>query len=173
MLKKDWEVSVERPIGDVFAAFAERAGRVPVWDGPPDLGEVRKLTKGPVGKGTRYLLEADLRSGRHVEGTVEVTGFDPDRILEVAWSSEGRRHWDYRLGGAGAANVVFVPGWGSRGTLEARFTEDDRGTRVTLHSENNLSGWYILASFILRWIAYRRMRQNLARFKAAVERPSD
>jgi uncharacterized protein YndB with AHSA1/START domain len=172
LLERDWEIVVDKPVDEVFAAFAERAGRVPAWGDSPEVAQVRKLTEGPVGAGSRYLLSAEHR-GRHAEGTVEVTDYDPDQAIKIAWSGEFGGHWEQRFGAAGIANFFYSPRWATNGTIEARLTEHQSGTKIDMHGENNLSGWARPASLIMRWFAYRRINGDLARFKSVVESARD
>lgn len=66
LLKKEWGVSVERPIEEVFASYVDRFGEV--WG----FGEMEVLTHGAISAGTRFSPVGDPRWG--IRGSVS-----PDR----------------------------------------------------------------------------------------------
>ena len=69
---------IERPVGDVFRFFAEQHVRNhPRWD--PDI-ELENATGGPVGVGT-VIRRRNTRYDEPVEGTMEVTEYEPNRVM--------------------------------------------------------------------------------------------
>lgn len=69
---------IDRPVADVFRFVAvEHVRNHPRWD--PDM-ELEQLTEGPIGVGT-IIRRRNSRSGTPVEGTMEVTEFDPERAF--------------------------------------------------------------------------------------------
>lgn len=82
----DTRVYINRPVGEVFARWAD-LGRAPEWAAA--VIERRKLTEGPVGVGTKYRA-VDQFLGRRIEFTLEITEYEPDRLMAGAWS--GARH---------------------------------------------------------------------------------
>jgi uncharacterized protein YndB with AHSA1/START domain len=69
---------IERPVGDVFRFFAEQHVRNhPRWD--PDI-ELEEGTGGPMGVGT-VIRRRNTRYDEPVEGTMEVTEYEPNRVM--------------------------------------------------------------------------------------------
>ena len=68
-------ISINRPVEDVFRFVADTAND-PKWH--TDALEVRRMTDGPVGKGTTYHLRLKPSMGVS-EGTVEMAEFQPNR----------------------------------------------------------------------------------------------
>jgi uncharacterized protein YndB with AHSA1/START domain len=69
---------IERPVGDVFRFFAEQHVRNhPRWD--PDI-ELEEETGGPMGVGT-VIRRRNTRYDEPVEGTMEITEYEPDRVM--------------------------------------------------------------------------------------------
>jgi hypothetical protein len=69
---------IKRPVGDVFRFFAhEHVRNHPRWD--PYI-QLEKVSSGPMGVGT-VIKRINTRSGKPVEGTMEVIQFEPDREM--------------------------------------------------------------------------------------------
>jgi hypothetical protein len=69
---------IKRPVGDVFRFFAhEHVRNHPRWD--PYM-QLEQVSSGPIGVGT-IIKRINSRSGRPVEGTMEVVQFEPDRAI--------------------------------------------------------------------------------------------
>ena len=69
---------INRPVGDVFRFFAhEHVRNHPRWD---PFMQLEQVTDGPMGIGT-VIKRINSRSGRPVEGTMEVVEFEPDRAI--------------------------------------------------------------------------------------------
>lgn len=135
------EIRVERPIAEVFAAWAalERAHEF-----ADPVIERRKLDDGPTGVGTRYHA-VDQWPGRKVEFTVEVTAYDPPGRMAATWSEPMAGGWD------------------------AIFEEVDGATELRFESSMNPSGAMGLLTPLLRFWAARQVKTFLAAFKEWVE----
>lgn len=91
---KTVEVSreIDRPVSDVFHFFAEQhVENHPRWD--PDI-ELEQESDGPIGVGT-VIRRHNTRYEEPVEGTMEITEFEPDRafggvITEGGFEMTGR-----------------------------------------------------------------------------------
>ena len=71
---------VDRPVADVFRFIArEHVRNHPRWD--PDM-QLEQVSDGPIGVGT-IIRRRNTHSGTPVEGTMEVTEFEPDRAMGV------------------------------------------------------------------------------------------
>jgi hypothetical protein len=69
---------IKRPVGDVFRFYAlEHVRNHPRWD---PFMQLEQVTDGPIGIGT-IIKRINSRSGRPVEGTMEVVQFEPDRAI--------------------------------------------------------------------------------------------
>jgi uncharacterized protein YndB with AHSA1/START domain len=76
-------IVIERPLADVFAYVGDQRN-APRWQ--PGLVEVRRLTDGPPGVGTRHTF---VRSfvGRRLEANNEYTAYEPDRKITFRTTS--------------------------------------------------------------------------------------
>lgn len=131
------EVTVRGPIEQVFRDFTdlERSGE---YSAP--VIERRKLTDGPLGVGTRFHA-IDRWPGRKVEFTVEITQFEPNRLVAASWSDP-------------------VPGgW------EARFEQMEEGAKVTFRASMNPKGMMGLLAPVMKPWARRQTRAFLRGFK--------
>lgn len=69
---------IDRPVADVWRWYAvEHVRNHPRWD--PDM-ELEQVTAGPIGLGTR-IRRRNTRWGAPVEGEMEITEWDPERVL--------------------------------------------------------------------------------------------
>ena len=69
---------IKRPFGEVFRFFAhEHVRNHPRWD--PYI-QLEKVSSGPMGVGI-VIRRINTRSGKPVEGTMEVVEFEPDRAI--------------------------------------------------------------------------------------------
>jgi uncharacterized protein YndB with AHSA1/START domain len=126
---------------EVFHAWSALE-RSPEYSGT--VLERRRLTEGPVGRGTRYRA-VDRWPGRTVEFVVEITEYDPPRRIAARWTEPMEGGW------------------------EAWFTAAGDGTDVAFRSLIRPSGLMGLASPLLRPWARRQLRTFLASFKDWVE----
>lgn len=92
------EISIDRPVGEVFA-YLSRIEDAPSWYSA--VTSVHRLDNGPVGTGARFHFQRKLGSNDAVND-VEVTAFEPDRILELS-SVSGPTPFVYRYELAPAA----------------------------------------------------------------------
>lgn len=167
VLNLDWEIRVERPVDAVFDAFI--ADMWHVMSGGSTTS-VRALTDGPLAAGSVYVHLAEHRSGRRVESKIAVDAYEPNNHVELSWSSGEAGRWISLFAAAGFANFWYSPAWGEEGSrLEARFLEEDGGTRLRASTRHQLTGALVPLSFIMRWPAHRRIKRRLLRFKEAVE----
>jgi hypothetical protein len=71
---------INRPVADVFRFFAhEHVRNHPRWD--PYI-QLEKVSSGPMGVGT-VIKRINTRSGKPVEGMMEVVRFEPDREMDM------------------------------------------------------------------------------------------
>ena len=69
---------IARPVDRVFHFYAhEHVHNHPRWD--PDI-ELEQMSDGPIGVGT-VIRRRNSRSGTHVDGTMEVVEFEPNRAF--------------------------------------------------------------------------------------------
>ena len=136
-------VTIHRPVPDVFAAFSQ-FDRIPEWY--KDSLERRKITDGPVGVGTKYHAVDKIPPGRRIEGTLEITSYEPDTFMAVSLSDPYNAVWEV--------------------TLEE---VDGPSTLLTMHIDASLSGIQgFLAPLLSGW-AHRTNQRGLDAFKADVE----
>ena len=135
-------VVIDRPMPDVFAAWSELE-RIPEWY--VDSIERRKMSEGPVGVGTTYHAVDKVPPGRRVEGTLEVTRFEPPSLMSASLSAPYNATW------------------------EVTFDEVEGSTRMTMHVVADLSGIQALAApLVSRW-ADRVQQRGLEAFKTDLE----
>lgn len=69
---------IDRPVADVFRVFAyEHVRNHPRWD---PLMQLEQITDGTIGVGT-IIKRINSHSGAPVEGTMEITEFEPNRSV--------------------------------------------------------------------------------------------
>jgi hypothetical protein len=69
---------IDRSVADVFRVFAyEHVRNHPRWD---PLMQLEQVTDGPIGVGT-IIKRINSHSGSPVEGTMEITEFEPNRSI--------------------------------------------------------------------------------------------
>jgi carbon monoxide dehydrogenase subunit G len=99
-------VTINRPIGDVFAFLAD-AENDPKWR--PGVKEIHREGGAP-GVGTIYRQKLSGPMGKTIDGDVEITEFEPDRHIAFrAIAGPVRPRGGYVLEGAGegATRVTF------------------------------------------------------------------
>ena len=135
-------VVIDRPVPVVFAAWSE-LDRIPDWY--VDSIERRKTSEGPVGVGTTYHVVDKIPPGRRIEGTLEVTRYEPNTLLAASLSDPYNATW-------------YVT-----------FEDMERSTVMTMHIMANLSGIQrLLVPLVSTW-ARRVQQRGLDSFKADVE----
>ena len=134
-------VIIDRPVEDVFSHWAE-LGKHPDWG--DTVLERRKITDGPVGVGTQ-IHGVDQWPGRKVESTIEITAYEPNRLVTASWSEP-------------------MPG-----SFKARFEPTDNGTRFDFTVEAHPTGVMRLIAPLFKGMATRRTGKYLIAFKRSVE----
>ena len=141
MIKIEKSTIVRRPSDEVFAFVADQtnAGR---WQS--GIVEVRRLTDGPPGVGTRHTFTRTLM-GRRMTGENEYVTFDPGKRVAFRTTS-----------GAGLLASYAV-------------TEMPEGTRLTATIELDTSGIMSVAEPLVARALGRDVVGNLARLKSILE----
>ena len=135
-------IVIDRPI-EVVWDYATDIELFPEWN--ENVIEIRYLTDGPVGVGTRALDVREMM-GRRVEQEMEVTTFDRPHLFEAK-----------SLAGPFDIEVAY------------HFEEVGDGTRVTTVAEGTMGGLFKLASPLLKPMMGRQLEQELERLKAILE----
>lgn len=143
-MKLETEVAISRPIGEVFEYWADLE-RASEWAAP--VIARRKLTDGPVAVGTRFHA-VDQFPGRRLEFDLEITEFEPNRLMAAKW---------------------FKP---MEGGWEARFSEADGRTQLSMRAEMSPVGLMKLLSPLMGPWAKRQMQRDLQAFKDLLESTS-
>jgi hypothetical protein len=79
-LKVQVSGTIDRPVADVFHFYAyEHVRNHPRWD--PDM-QLEQVSDGPIGVGT-IIRRRNTHFDTPVEGTMEITEFEPNRAMEV------------------------------------------------------------------------------------------
>jgi uncharacterized protein YndB with AHSA1/START domain len=131
------ETHVDRSPAELFALWADLERST---EYSAATVERRKVTPGPIGVGTRYHA-VDRWPGRTVAFTVEITAFEPPRLMVAEWSGP------------------MVGGW------EARFDAVDDGTRLTFATRMEPSGVMGLLAPVMRPWAAGQLRRFMADFR--------
>lgn len=130
------EQHIARPPQDV-AAFATDPANDTLWIGA--LKSVRELTDGPFGVGTR------------VERTASFLGSKIEYVLEIAALDPGRRVQMRSIKSPFPMTVTYA------------FEPDGDGTRMTIETGGDASGFYALAAPLLSMqVKQRRRRRSQA-----------
>jgi uncharacterized membrane protein len=142
MIKEERSIIIRRPIEEVFAYVGDLRHSAEWQAG---LSEVRKVTEGPLGKGTRFAVVRKLL-GRRLELISEFVRYEPNTMFTFRFSGS-------------------MPGEGSY-FLES--TPD--GTRVTSRVEMRPRGFSRLAEPLVATSLRRQMTANLPVLKELLER---
>ena len=135
-------VVIDRPVPVVFAAWSELE-RLPEWY--VDSMERRKTSEGPIGVGTTYHAVDKIPPGRRIEGTLEVTRYEPNELIAASLSEPYNATWD------------------------AMFEDVDGSTLMTMHIVASLSVVQRLLAPLLSGWARRVQQGGLDSFKADLE----
>ena len=142
LMELEGTTTIERPPAEVFAAWSE-VERYPEWF---DMTiERRKVTDGPIGIDTRFHAVDKLPPGRRMEGTLEITAYQPNDLIAARLSEPFNATW------------------------EVRFEETESGTRMTFQTVANLSGLQRLVAPLMKGWAGRQLQNGIDRFKTSVE----
>ncbi len=135
-------VVIHRPVPVVFTAWSELE-RLPEWY--VDSIERRKTSEGPIGVGTTYHAVDKIPPGRRIEGTLEVTRYEPNELMAASLSDPYNATWD------------------------VTFEDVDGSTLMTMHLVANLSAIQRLLAPVLSGWARRVQQRGLEAFKADLE----
>lgn len=131
------EYVVDQPVAVVFAAMANIERR-PEWVTP--AVERTSLTKGPIRAGARFRAR-DKYPGRRADFVHEITRYEPNELLEEAWSGP------------------------MAGTMVTRFRDADGATELAMHMEVHPAGFLaFVAPLMKRWLV-RSLKKDLIRFE--------
>jgi uncharacterized membrane protein len=144
MVKEEGSVIIRRPIEEVFAYVGDLR-HSPEWQA--GLLEVRKVTEGPLGVGTRFTVVRKLL-GRKLELSSEFVAYEPNTMVTFRFSGS-------------------VPGEGSY-----LFESTQEGTRVTSRVEMRPRGFSRLAESLIAASLRRQMQANLPALKGQLEYPA-
>jgi uncharacterized protein YndB with AHSA1/START domain len=145
MIKAARTMVIDRPIADVFAFVGDQTN-APQWQA--GLTEVRRLTDGPPGIGTRHSIVRTFM-GRRTELENEYVVFEPDRLITFRAIS-GSMPLE--------ASYIFEPA----GT----------GTKLTSAIAMQAAGFVALAEPLIAAGLRREMRANFARLRELLEGPA-
>ena len=134
---------IEKPVEEVFA-FAAHPQNDPLWSSA--VAEARQTSEGSLGIGTTFDQVLRLL-GRQLEIAFEVTGFEPNELLEIGRFS-------------GRLRSAF----GRR-----RFEAVPAGTRVTFSGEGTSGLFFNLIEPLVAAAAKRQARAGLASLKDVLE----
>lgn len=138
-------VIVNQPVDSVFA-YVSNSEHDGEWS-TGTVTEVRKVSDGPLGVGTRF-LNVHYFLGRRQEALMEVTAFEvPSR-----YSFDGKV-------GSGQVSVTFD------------FEPLDEGTRLKLSAQVETAGMFTLAEPVVAVILGRKMTTDLNALKTLLESP--
>ena len=141
MIKVEKSTIVHRPSDEVFAFVADQTNAARWQSG---IVEVRRLTDGPPGVGTRHMFTRTLM-GKRMTGENEFVTFEP-----------GRR-------------VAFRSTSGPRLLASYTVTATPEGTRLTATMEVDFSGIMSVAEPLVARQLTRDVVANLARLTAILE----
>lgn len=144
MVNVERSVAVERSSDDVFAFVADQTN-APRWQS--GIVEVRRLTDGPSGVGTRHAFTRMLM-GRRMSGENEYLEFVPGRRVAFRTTS----------GPGLLASYDVTPG--------------SSGARLTARIELDVSGIMTIAAPLVARALSRDVEANLARLKDVLEEPA-
>ena len=100
-------VVINAPPEKVFAVLAD-PGQAQQW--MPAIKKIEQMSPGPFGNGTNWKETREV-SGRMMESTIRVTGFQPPSSLKMEVLGKGiTGHLEFALGPQGAATNVRYQG---------------------------------------------------------------
>lgn len=134
-------IVINRPLDEVFAYLAGEENNVNWRSGMVD---VQRTSEGPVGVGTTYRIVNHVM-GRRMESEAEVTEYELNRKYATRNKS------------------------GPRIETQRFFETVDRGTRVTLAVDADLTGLFHLAEPVIMSMGRRRIENDVADLKDLLE----
>ena len=144
MIKVAVEIDIDRPAADVFA-YLEDAENNPRWI--PNMRSCRWTTPPPIAVGSKYEQLSEFL-GRKIRTNFEVTEHQPGRAVTIA-----SRH-------------------GSSFPITVTRIVDPRGAdscHVTELTEGDTSGFYAIATPLLRPMVLRNIRRDYRNLKRILE----
>jgi hypothetical protein len=135
-------VVIARPVTEVFAFVADHEN-LPAWT--VGVRESQRLTPGPPSVGTRYRIVGKVL-GRAVEGSYEVTAFEPDSAFDGTMNSP-----------------MFAF------SEQYRFVSDGSATRVSMQATVRPRGVFRYLKPIMAAGARRQIRADHRRLKTVFE----
>jgi hypothetical protein len=142
MLSFEESVIVRRKREDVFNFIAD-GEKASMWNSA--VKEVKKVSGGPTGLGTRYHMVRDLPWGR-VENEYEIVEYVPFEAIAIK-STQGPTPFTYRY------------------VLDSI----DQSTRITLNGEGDTSDITHIPGFIMKVGLKRGAKENLESLKGILE----
>ena len=142
MIRVEADVTINRSSDEVFA-FLSNFENNPKWQA--GMQAARFTSEGPLGIGSTYAQVAKFL-GRRIESTFEVIDYEPGRMVKATSSS-------------GSFPITFT-----------RIAEaDGDGTQVRAIIEGDASGFFKLATPILRRLVQRSVDADYANLKRILE----
>jgi uncharacterized protein YndB with AHSA1/START domain len=141
MIRVEKTTVVRRPTDEVFAFVADQTNAARWQSG---IVEVRRLTDGPPGVGTRHSFTRALM-GRRMNAENEYVVFDPGKRVEFRTTSGPKLLASYAV------------------------TPMPEGTRLTATIELDVSGIMSVADPLVARVLRRDVVENLARLKSVLE----
>jgi uncharacterized membrane protein len=136
------EIVIERPVDVVFAYVADPTN-APEWQA--DVVSTTKASDEPMGTGVRW-REVRNFLGRRIQGTLEATEYEPDRLFALETVS-----------GTVALKVRHL------------FEPFDGGTRIRVLAEGHPGRLGRLGGRFVRRAAERQLKADFARLKELLE----
>jgi uncharacterized protein YndB with AHSA1/START domain len=134
---------IERPVEQVFGFFLDLERQIPATD--PKVRSVVKVTDGPIGPGTRYVIRQPVL-GRVREQPTRILSVEPNRKIEM----------EARFG-------PVAP------ILSLSFEPTARGTRVTMRGDSRPVGPFRFITPLMDRIGQRNWVRRLGLIKRALE----
>jgi uncharacterized protein YndB with AHSA1/START domain len=164
-LTKDFGVTIDRPIGEVFDFVLDHFGEM------SDFGELESITPGALRVGSRFRQVGDERWGeRDPAGIIEIDRVEPPRLLAYSWNMDVPTRIETKKGFSTLLNTFPMLGWGSDGSIQVHLLEmGETQTRMVVLGTTRLSRWTVPASILGRWYIVTHANRHLRRLKARVE----
>jgi uncharacterized membrane protein len=138
------EIDVRRPAGEVFA-YLEDAENNTEWI--PNMVSCRWTTGPPIGIGSRY-EQLSKFLGREVRTNFEVTRHQPGRLIAI----QSREGSSFPI--TVTRSVEPLPG---------------SSTHVREDVQGDASGFYAIATPLLKWMVVRNIRRDYRNLKRVLE----
>ena len=145
MITREASIVIERPVEQVFPAFADTKNQ-PKWD--PGLLEVRLMPDGPVSVGTR-IIEVRKIMGRTSENTGEVIEFEPNARIT-------RKSVDTPMTVLGTVTFSATP----------------QGTKINWKWDLQFKGFFALVGMMIANAMKKGSETSLRGLKDLLERPA-